>query len=206
MAKDLSYPPGRATRLAALGTAVADTIGPIGFALLVAALIGAVRGGINAFTLAGSSLIASMAKNRFLTLGRAGTNDRHVLDKAVLAILAVNLVAPWAGREVVNNIVDMSSMLAVVAYGYTCFISVRIADTLASKVLSAIGLAFSLGFIALLAWPGSPGQLSGPAAVVLGIWLVIGVIVYLRARNHPDAPEIGESLWRAPELAGNAVA
>lgn len=185
----------------ATGTAVADVIGPIGFVMLVAALAGAVLGGLNAFTLAGSGLIASMAKNRFLPLGMADRNDRNVLSKAVLAILAVNLIAPWAGREVINYIVDMSSMLAAIAYGYTCFISTRIATTLISRVFSAIGLAFSIGFIALLSWPGSAGQLSTPAMVVLIIWLVLGSVVYLLGRRHKDELEISAAQWQAPEAA-----
>jgi amino acid transporter len=171
--------------------------------MLVAALAGAVLGGLNAFTLAGSGLIASMAKNRFLPLEMADRNDRNVLSKAVLAILAVNLLAPWAGREVINYIVDMSSMLAAIAYGYTCFISMRIAKTLFSRVLSGIGLAFSLGFVALLTWPGSAGQLSTPAMVVLIIWLALGSIVYLFGRRHEDELEITEAQWQAPELSGD---
>ncbi|MGV8979070.1 MAG: APC family permease [Cellulomonas sp.] len=189
----------------ATGAAVAQTVGPIGFVLLVAALVGAVLGGISAFTLAASSLISSLAHNRFLPIGLAHVNHRHVMDRAILAILGVSLLAPWAGRAVVNYIVDMSSMLAAVAYAATCFISMRIAGKAVDRVSSGVGLMFSLGFIALLSVPGSPGQLSVPAMVMLGIWLAIGLVVYLRARNHPGAPEIGEAQWEAPELVSEPV-
>ncbi|MCL3859641.1 APC family permease [Actinotalea sp. K2] len=231
VAKQLSYPPRRAAKLAvvgivigavlyigmntltalaftpeqaaaeewATGAAVAQYVGPIGFVLLVGALVGAVLGGISAFTLAASSLISSLARNRFLPIGLTHRSGKHVLDRAVLAVLGVSLLAPWAGREVVNYIVDMSSMLAAVAYAYTCFISMRIGRAGAERNLSLVGLAFSVGFIALLAWPGSPGQLSVPAMVMLGVWVIIGTIVYLRSRNHPDAPDVGEAQWEAPE-------
>jgi amino acid transporter len=233
VARDLAYPPSRATRLAvvgivigcvmyagmntltalaftpeqasehdwATGAAVSEFIGPVGFVLLVVALVGAVLGGISAFTLAASSLIASLALNRFLPLGLATTNAKHVLNRAVLVILGVGLIAPWAGREAVNYIVDMSSLLAAMAYAYTCFISVRIGRATLERVYSAIGLAFSISFIVLLLWPGSPGQLSGPALGALAVWAAIGVVVYVRARKHPDAPHIGEMLWVAPEEA-----
>lgn len=237
VARDLAYPPSRATRLAvigivigcvvyagmntltalaftpdqanehdwATGAAVSEYLGPIGFVLLVVALVGAVLGGISAFTLAASSLIASLALNRFLPLGLAATNAKHVLNRAVLVILGVGLIAPWAGREAVNYIVDMSSLLAAMAYAYTCFISVRIGSAVLERVYSAIGLAFSVSFIVLLLWPGSPGQLSGPAMGALVVWAAIGVVVYVRARKHPDAPHIGETLWVAPEEASTAA-
>lgn len=237
VARDLAYPPSRATRLAvigivigcvlyagmntltalaftpeqageqdwATGAAVTTYLGPIGFVLLVAALVGAVLGGISAFTIAASSLIASLAYNRFLPLRLASTNERHVLNRAVLSILAVCLIAPWAGREAVNYIVDMSSLLAAVAYAYTCFISMRIGRAVLERVYSAVGLAFSIGFILLLVWPGSPGQLSGPAMGALVLWAVIGAVVYVRARKHPDAPHIGETLWVAPEEVSMAA-
>lgn len=237
VARDLAYPPSRATRLAvigivigcvmyagmntltalaftpeqagehdwATGAAVTEYIGPIGFVLLVVALVGAVLGGISAFTLAASSLIASLALNRFLPRGLAVTNAKHVLNRAVLVILGVSLIAPWAGREAVNYIVDMSSLLAAIAYAYTCFISVRIGRAALERLYSAIGLAFSVGFIVLLLWPGSPGQLSGPAMGALAVWAAIGLVVYVRARKHPDAPHIGEALWIAPEETSMAT-
>ncbi|MDN4479802.1 APC family permease [Demequina muriae] len=238
VARDLAYPPHRATRLAvigivigcvlyagmntltalaftpaqaaehdwATGAAVTEYVGPVGFVLLVVALVGAVLGGISAFTLAASSLIASLASNRFLPLSLAHTDDRHVLNRAVLLILGVSLIAPWAGREAVNYIVDMSSLLAAIAYAYTCFISIRIGNVTLERVYAAVGLACSVGFIALLLWPGSPGQLSGPAMGALVVWAAMGLVVFARGRHHPDAPEIGERLWVAPQGASSLAA
>ena len=216
VARDLDFPPERATRLAvtgivagvllymllnvitalaftpaqasgqqwATGAAVAEHLGPIGFTLLVVALAGAVMGGINGFTLASSKLIASLARHRFLPVTLLRTNDRHVFDRAVLAVLGISLLAPWAGREVVNYVVDMSSLLAAVAYAYTCFISTRVARTRPKGALSAVGLLCSTGFIALLLWPGSPGRLSGFAMVFLLVWVVLGAVVYRSTRTR----------------------
>lgn len=183
----------------AVGAAVQDHLGPIGFALLVVALAGAVLGGINGFTLASSKLIASLARHRFLPAPLLRANDRNVFDKAVLAVLGISLLAPWAGREVVNYIVGMSSLLAAVAYAYTCFISTRLAPTQIKRILSAIGVLCSVGFVALLLWPGSPGRLGGAALAFLLAWIGLGTVVYLRTRTLPAPPSSG--LVALPSLA-----
>ena len=54
----------------------------------------------------------------------------------------------------------------------------------AIKILFALGLVLSLGFVVLLLVPGLPGCLNGPGYVMLGVWIAMGMIFYvLRARK-----------------------
>lgn len=166
------------------GAAVQSALGPIGLGALIIALAGAVLGGINAFTLASSKLIASLSNHRLLPARFMQRNKAGVFHYAVGFVLAISLIAPWAGREVVNYIVNMCSALTAVAYLYTCLISIRVADETRAKVLSAFGAACSVGFLWLLLWPTSPGRLGTLEMVALGLWLVAGVVVYLVARSR----------------------
>lgn len=97
---------------AAVLVAKRQAMGPVGLGFLIVALAGAVLGGINAFTLASSKLIGALAEHRFLPR----RPPRHTLRNAILVVLAISLATPWVGREVINYIVDMSSLLAAVAY------------------------------------------------------------------------------------------
>ncbi len=183
MVTGMVYTPDQAKHLEwALGTAVLDNMGTLGFALLVLSLAGAVAGGINGFTLAGSKLAGSMATYGFLPDKLAQVNQQGVFHHGVKFIAFLSLLAPWFGRAVIIYIVDMSSLLAAIAYFYVCFIAAKSVKGM-EKVQALIGAAVSLSFIALLIIPGSPGRLSGGAMIALGIWTVLGVIYYTQARG-----------------------
>lgn len=173
------------------GAAVQAVLGPVGLGALTVALAGAVLGGINAFTLASSKLIASLSRHRFLPAVFERRNDAGVFHAAVWFVLAISLVAPWAGREVVNYIVNMCSALTAVAYLYTCAISVGVAEKGRAKALSAVGALAALGFLGLLLTPESPGQLGTLEFVALGIWVAAGAVVFLVAtvRRTPSTAE-----------------
>ncbi|WP_203567063.1 APC family permease [Aestuariimicrobium ganziense] len=171
------------------GAAVQDALGPIGLAALIVALAGAVMSGLNAFTLASSKLIASLANHEFLS-PRFGLRNRvGVFGWAVGLVLVISLIAPWAGREVVNYIVNMCSALTAVAYLYTCLISTRIADHTGARIRSAVGVLCALGFLWLLFWPTSPGRLGNLELVALAVWVAAGVVVAWLARGrHVEVP------------------
>nr|WP_275895854.1 APC family permease [Austwickia chelonae] len=167
------------------GAAVQSVLGPVGLGALILALAGAVMGGINAFMLSSGKLAASLANHRFLPSGFLRRNQAGVHDRAVLLALGIGLIAPWAGREVVNYVVNMCSVLAGVAYLSTCLISTRVGHG-GERSQAVVGVLASLAFLLLLLVPGSPGQLGTTEFVALGVWMAIGVVVYVMRR-----PQIG---------------
>lgn len=184
------YAPGEAKELEwALGTAVLNHMGTIGFGLLALSLAGAVAGGINGFTMAGSKLAGAMATYSFLPEKLSLVNKQGVFHHGVKFIAAVSLLAPWFGRAVIIYIVDMSSLLAAITYFYVCYIAAKSVKGI-EKIQATIGAAVSLSFIALLVIPGSPGRLSGGALIALAVWTVLGLIYYTQHRSAKDGPDI----------------
>lgn len=110
-----------------------------------------------------------------------------MFHRAVGFVLVISLVAPWAGREVVNYIVNMCSALTAVAYLYTCVISVKVADHTRARVMSAIGAACAVGFLWLLFWPTSSGRLGTLEMIVLAVWVASGAVVHAFARRREPA-------------------
>jgi len=94
------------------------------------------------------------------------------------------LLAPWTGREVINYIVNMCSVLAAIAYLYTCWISMRVAEERRARILSGIGMLCAVIFLGLLLLPGSPSQLGTLEFIALGLWLVAGIVVYVWSRRR----------------------
>lgn len=163
----------------ALGTAVLQNMGYIGFTLLVISLIGAVSGGINGFMLGSSKLIGSLSKYKLIPSKYKKENSEGVYANAIKFIATVSLIAPWFGREVIIYIVDMSSLLAAVSYFYVCYISFKITKT-KDRYISAVGGLVSIIFIGLLIIPGSPAMLSVPSIILMIIWALLGFAYYKR--------------------------
>lgn len=161
----------------ALGSAVLDNIGNIGFLLLVISLMGAVTGGINGFMLSSSKLIGALAKYKLIPAKFNMRNKNGVFEKSIKFVAIVSLIAPWLGREVIIYIVDMSSLLAAIAYFYVCYIGYKTTIGI-DRVLSIVGVLISLIFMALLIIPGSPGKLSNPSILMMILWMGIGFLYY----------------------------
>lgn len=161
----------------ALGSAVLDNIGNIGFLLLVISLMGAVTGGINGFMLSSSKLIGALAKYKLIPAKFNMKNKNGVFEKSIKFVAIVSLIAPWLGREVIIYIVDMSSLLAAIAYFYVCYIGYKTTIGI-DRVLSIVGVLISLIFMALLIIPGSPGKLSNPSILMMILWMGIGFLYY----------------------------
>lgn len=161
----------------ALGSAVLDNIGYIGFLLLSISLAGAVAGGINGFTLSSSKLIGALSNYRLIPAKYNLENKNGVFENGVKFVVLISLIAPWFGRKIIIYIVDMSSLLAAISYLYVCLIGVKRAKGM-KRFLSALGALVSITFIGLLIIPGSPGQLSTISLVLVFCWAIMGFVYY----------------------------
>ncbi|EQK43737.1 amino acid permease family protein [[Clostridium] bifermentans ATCC 638] len=173
----MAYSPYKAKTLEwALGSAVSENLGRLGFVLLVIALIAAISSGINGFMICSSKLIGSIADYKILPRKFGELNNKGVLKNAIIFISVVSLIAPWFGRTVIIWIVDMASLGASIAYMYVSYIAMRKARNFKSKIMSLLGTSISLLFILLLLIPMSPASLGKESLIALGIWILLGFI------------------------------
>ena len=80
-------------------------------------------------------------------------------------------------KTVLSYIVDMSSLLASIAYFYVCFIGFKITDG-PKRFLSLTGALVSMLFIGLLVIPGSPSRLGLPSMLLMLLWAILGFFYY----------------------------
>lgn len=161
----------------ALGSAVLENMGYIGFILLIISLAGAVSSGINGFMLGSSKLIGALSMYGLVPAKYEKENKNGVFENGVKFVTLVSLIAPWFGREVIIYIVNMSSLLAAVAYFYVCYIGFKHSKGL-DRYFSAVGAIVSLIFIGLLIIPGSPAKLSSPSMILMILWALLGYFYY----------------------------
>ena len=173
------------------GEAVEFIMGRAGLIFLGVALVCAVLSGIIGFYMATSRLLYSMAREKALPewFGKIDKKSRTPKN-AILFVMLISLTAPWFGREVLQWIVDMSSIGAAIGYGYTCLATYRTLKANPQdrkpvlKILSLVGSVFSLLFVLLLIIPGMPSYLAAESRVCLVIWILLGGVFYLWSRKR----------------------
>ncbi len=182
----------------ATGEAVRLIMGQVGLVLLGIAMFCAVISGINGFYIATSRLMYSMAQNKALP-GFFGDLDKKFATpkKSIIFIMAVSIIAPFLGREVLEWIVDMTSVSAAIAYLYTSASAVKLAKQKSHKRqywIGFIGSLLSVIFLLLLLVPGMPGYLSNQSMIMLIIWCVLGGIFYIRVKDEYLKEDIDEDI------------
>jgi amino acid transporter len=165
----------------ATGSSVRTSLGGIGLFVLSVAVVMAICTGINGFYLATSRLLFSMGRSKVLPPWFARVHPTYKTPaNAILFTLAVSLVAPWFGRQVILWIVDMSAVGYAVGYVYTCLAAVVIARRLgeAGAHSHLIGALLAFSFLMLLCIPGMPAFMSFPSWISLGLWIAMGLVFY----------------------------
>lgn len=182
----------------ATGTTVQTSLGTPGLIFLGVAVTMAILTGINGFFVASSRLVFGMARARVLPSWFASVHPTHRTPRnAILFTGLVSLIAPWLGREVILWIVAMSAVGTSVGYGYTCVAAFILArrmrgqkGALKQAVLSAVGVAMSLGFLVLLMVPGMPAFMERPSWIALGAWVALGTVFFVvKARQYRAIPK-----------------
>ena len=169
------------------GAAIEQLIGTFGLILLAIAMLCGIISGLNAFYLAGSRLLYSMAVAEAIPSAFGKLDPVHKVPRfGIVFMMVLAAIAPFFGRQVLSWLVDMTAVGADMGFTYTtasAFVLARRAGDKKQAVISFIGLCFAIFFICLLVLPFSPGFLSPQAWGFLIAWLVLGGIFFLVKRK-----------------------
>lgn len=172
----------------ATGEMVLGSIGQIGVVFIGIAMLCAVLSGMNAFYLAASRLLYSMSYADALPSTFGELHPTYgTPDKATYFLLVISLICPWFGRSVLVWITDMTCVGAAVGFTYTCATATMMAKKeglKAQTAVGAVGTVLAAFFIILSFIPGSPGFLSVPSFIILGIWIVLGILFWLKIKDR----------------------
>ena len=164
------------------GAAVESLVGTFGLILLAIAMLCGIVSGLNAFYLAGSRLLYSMSIAEAIPSFFGKLDPKHHVPRnAIIFMMALAIIAPFFGREVLGWLVDMTAVGADMGFTYTtaaAFVMAKRAGDKKQMVISAIGCGFAIFFICLLVLPFAPGFLSPQAWALLLVWLAMGAIFF----------------------------
>jgi amino acid transporter len=167
-------------------------LGTPGKVLVGVGVSSAVLSGMMGFYLASSRLMYSMSKEGYLPKMFGKIDQKHGTPKnAMIFCMIISLAGPVLGREALGWFVDMSAIGASIGFFFTClstFVTMKKDKdgSLFLKVLSILGVCFSLAFMVLqlIPIPGLDGvHFCWQSYVMLGVWVLIGVAFYIKQRK-----------------------
>lgn len=162
-----------------------ELLGKAGLFFLGIAVLAAVLSGIIGFYIATSRLMYSMSREKILPSWFGELHETYKTPKnAIVFLLLISLAAPFFGRNALGWLVDMSSLGAVIGYGYTSVATVKCARQDKSTgylIMGLIGTVISAFFMILLLIPipGLTCVLGKESYVCLIAWTILGLTFYL---------------------------
>ena len=158
-------------------------MGRAGTAILAVILTAAVMTGILGNYIAASRLVYALAGEGILPEGLHSLNRNHVPAKAVLLIMGLSVFIPFLGRTAIEWIVDVTSVGATIAAGYTSAAAFKLAyreGRRRAQYLGAIGVVISVVFflIAIVSSLWSINTLAPESYLILTLWGILGLAYF----------------------------
>ena len=176
--------------------------GPSGIAFVGAAMLAGQLTGIFGAYVATSRLMYCLSRNDAMPAWFGELNGDSNPRNSILFVMAVSAAVPLLGRTAIAWPVDVSTLGAVIAYGYTSAAAFRahgstgFAKVALGKAAGAAGVAMSiiLGLFLLVPTYLSGGTLAPEAYLLLSLWCILGFLLYRREFRLDRNSRFGHSI------------
>ncbi len=168
--------------------AARSAMGPFGLAVMAATAAAAILTGIIGGYRATTRVLSTMAEDHILSERFQNTTY------AIVFIMIISIVLSFWGRNTLNWFVDLTSLGAIVAYGYTSAAAWKIAKSENNKrtvMTGAAGTAISLVFVLVQLVPrlSAMEAMGSEAFFLLALWCLLGFVFYWRTINNSTMTE-----------------
>ena len=172
-----------------------DAMGDKGILILgVAAFAGVMTGLIGNF-IAASRLIYIMADDGMLPKWFGKLNDKNVPQNAFLVLTGISVLIPFLGRTAIGWIVDVNTIGATVAYGYTSAAALVNAKRDNNKKIMTTGvlglIASVVFFLYFMSW--SAGAMATESYLILLSWSILGFLYFRFVFEYDKKKRFGHS-------------
>ena len=158
-------------------------LGSFGSVLLMLSLLALVITSLIGNISALSRLIYALGKDRVLPQRFAELNDKGNPSKAVLLVMAISFIIPFVGRTAIGWIVDVTTIGAVLIYGFVSACTMVMAKRMEDRYemwTGRIGLAVMIALGAYFLFPNlvTKGTLATETYFLFIIWSVLGFVLF----------------------------
>ena len=172
-----------------------QVMGRIGILVLgLAALAGIITGLVGNY-IAASRLLYAMSEERILPKWFGKLNANGTPRNALIFLMLISLIIPFLGRTAIGWIVDVNTIGATIAYGYTSAAALKHARLEKNKkvcVTGVIGLLMSfLFFFYFMA--SANGAMSTESYLILAFWSILGFVYFRYVFGKDKEQRFGKS-------------
>ena len=163
--------------------AVSRVIGRGGYMILVLAMLGAVFTNIIGNTLATSRLLLAMSEDGMIPNWFGRLNRGGAPGNAILFVAALSAIVPFFGRTAIGVIVDVATVGAAIAYGYTSaatFKAARSHKDRRGRITGFCGIVMAVLVSLLFLLPDYPSAdlMATESYLILVLWSILGLVVF----------------------------
>lgn len=173
--------------------AVNAAMGQTGFMLLGVTVLAAIFTGLIGNFIAASRLICSMSKHGILPERFGELNADGTPRNALLFLIAISLPIPFFGRTTIGWIVDVTTICAAIAYGYTSVAALRAAGENKKLRIGALAGIFVSAAFFVYFMTFSAAAMSTESYLILAIWGILGFIYFRSVFHHDKERRFGKS-------------
>ena len=175
---------------------VAETmIGKVGVLLLGVCAAAAIFTGLIGNYIAAGHLLFAMAEDRILPEWFGRLSKDASPKNALLFLMLISIPIPFLGRTALGWIVDVNTVGAAIAYGYTsgtAFSDARKEENKKIQITGLIGLVMSvIFFFYFMAW--SAGAISTESYLILAVWSILGFMYFRYVFRRDEEKRFGKS-------------
>ena len=166
-----------------------------GLFLLGATVLAAIITGLIGNSIAASRLLYAMSKEEILPKWFGQLNKEGVPGNALLFLMVVSMFVPLLGRTAIGWIVDVTTIGATIAYGYTsaaAYINAKREGQKWAKATGLTGLIISIVFF-LYFMAFSAGAMATESYLILAAWSILGFVYFRHVFSRDKTRRFGKS-------------
>lgn len=175
--------------------AAARAMGSKGIVILGCAASAAILTGLIGNSIAASRLMYSMSKRGMLPVWFGRLNHESTPENAFRFLMAVSMLIPFLGRTAIGWIVDVNTVGATIAYGFTsaaAFVNARRNQNRLICFSGIFGIAVSVFFF-LYFMALSAGAMATESYLILAVWSILGFVYFRYIFKKDDKRKFGDS-------------
>ena len=162
---------------------IRQAAGQWGVILLAVTILAGIFTGLLGLYRCTSRLTWAVARDGVLPPWFTKLNRFHNPENVITVLMVLSLFVPFVGRTAIGWIVDVTTVGAAVAYGYTsaaAFVSARREGRRAQQLTGALGLGMAVFFLLYLLIPHiwTVSALAKESYLILSIWSILGLICF----------------------------
>ena len=173
-------------------------LGNNGFLLIAATVLGGIFTGILGNYIASSRLLYAMARDKMLPDWFGELNEYRAPRNAILFIMAVSVIVPFLGRTAIGWIVDVTTIGAVVVYGFTSYSAFGLAKKEGNRLVETTGFLGSVCAVLFALYLFLPIEnvtagLEVESYVIFIVWSILGCLFFLYLLKKDSGRRFGKT-------------